>query len=237
MFWSDTEAGHSVLSQLWLNKSKGWGKSVDAAKWLHDGNVYSDDLVDDEIDLGVMARYVGGRLPNSYAEGTAPFGSYSDAVNAERRRQRAEQLKRDIELRSSELRRTEVNRLVRETVDKIKAKENTVSVEQTVEDIIRAKQKQKEVDRRLAWIEAQGDDTYADGTIVRFEKKLRGNVSMYVAIKANGHWSAVSGNTVATVSAWSDFLLWLSEDNPEPTLYQQKDAYLCNPIEEPAALA
>jgi len=192
-----------------------------------DGNIYSDDAVDDEIDLGVMARYVAG----SYAEGTAPFGSYADAVNAERHRQRAEQLKRDIELS----RRSDPdlgNRLIRETVDKIKVKERTVSVEQTVEQIIREKQKQKEVDRRLAWIEAQGEDTYADGTIVRFEKKWNGKTYLYAAIRANNLWYATSGNGVATMMNWQDFLMWLSEDNPEPTLYQQKDAYLCNPIEE-----
>jgi hypothetical protein len=170
---------------------------VDVAKWLHDGNIYSDDPVDDGIDLGVMARYVTAD-PLSV--------SYADAVNAERQRQRTEQLKRDIEI-------------------KVKAKEKSVSVEQTVEDIIREKQKQKEVDRRLAWIDAQGDDTYADGSIVRFEKKWKqnGKTYMYVAIRANNLWYATSGNSLATMMNWQDFLMWLSEDDPEPTLIVQQD--------------
>lgn len=96
-------------------------------------------------------------------------------------------------------------------------------MEQTVEQLIRAKQREKEVARRLAWIEAQGEDSYPDGTIVRFEKKYRGKTYIYAAIKAKDAWYATSGNGIATVSKWDDFLMWLSEDNPEPKLIVQQD--------------
>lgn len=99
--------------------------------------------------------------------------------------------------------------------------EKETTVEQTVEQLIRAKQQEKEVTRRLAWIEAQGDDDHPDGTIVRFEKKHNKKLYTYAAIKAAGFWYTTSGAGIAAKYCWPDFLLWLSEDNPEPQVIVQ----------------
>lgn len=106
-----------------------------------------------------------------------------------------------------------------ETAKLAKEKKVALSTSQEVADIIKARLKEKEVNRRLAWIEAQGDDTWADGAILTFKKKDgSGKLDTYVAIKKDTYWYAVSDAGHAKRYCWSDFLLFLSEDNPEPTL-------------------
>lgn len=98
-------------------------------------------------------------------------------------------------------------------------------VTETVEQLIQVKQAEREVTRRLAWIDAQGQDNYPDGTIFRFEKLFHSNKKPYdyVMIKKADVWYISSGAATTGGRDWNELLLWLSEDNPEPTLIQLVD--------------
>lgn len=91
-------------------------------------------------------------------------------------------------------------------------------VAQSIEDIIRERQQEKEVARRLAWIEEQGDDNRADGAILTFRKKK----DTFVSIKKDQYWYTISDGGFAKRYCWADFLLFLSEANPTPTLTELK---------------
>lgn len=87
-----------------------------------------------------------------------------------------------------------------------------LNVDRDVEAALHKKLVDKRVEAKLKLVEALGDDTYENGSVVRFDKKLTkdGILYNYAAIKAgNGRWYLTGAATALGGFTWEEFVLWL----------------------------
>lgn len=84
------------------------------------------------------------------------------------------------------------------------------SVDARVAAILRERQAQAEVEKRLKLIEAYGEDCYPEGAVIRFKKQFAkdGKQYSYAAIKAEGKWYTTGYNAPKGFN-WDEFVIWL----------------------------
>jgi len=89
-----------------------------------------------------------------------------------------------------------------------------------VQDKLRQKALDAEVELKLRYVEDFGPDTYDEATVVRFTKSYDGSSTpyMYAAIKIAGSWYTTGprGNRYT----WNEFIAWLVSGD-KPTLQFQ----------------
>lgn len=72
-----------------------------------------------------------------------------------------------------------------------------------------------EVQQRLAWIKAFGEDIYEDGDVIRFTKMLGDRSYTYAAVKAGAYWYTTGIVTKPARRSWQGLLLFMiSGDRP-----------------------
>jgi hypothetical protein len=95
-------------------------------------------------------------------------------------------------------------------------------VDITVEKELQKRAKDKKVQEKLDLVDAFGADTFADKTVVRFDKRFNADEKTYsyVAIKAGGYWYTSGGKCYT----WEQFLSFLvAGDFPVTSLIPMRD--------------
>lgn len=92
----------------------------------------------------------------------------------------------------------------------VKEKIMSDSVDMKVAQAIQAKKDQEELTRKLALVEAYGDDVYEDGTMVRFTKEFANSdlEYVYVAVKCIDKWY-LTGTINKQGHSWEEFVMFL----------------------------
>jgi hypothetical protein len=95
-------------------------------------------------------------------------------------------------------------------------------VDRQVEAQLVAKEQGSEVQRRLALAEKIGDDSYEDGTILRFTKKLAPTSTPYTfaALKAGNGWYLTGAMANPGRQTWLQLVAWLVSGEPIQVLWR-----------------
>lgn len=89
------------------------------------------------------------------------------------------------------------------------------AVDAKLREHMQTKRVDREVEERLGFIADYGEDTYDDGTVIKFVKSFvkGGKEYSYAAIKVDGLWYT-TGPKVPKGYTWDELILWLVSSDP-----------------------